>query len=224
MDTNTPNTNPIKRKRIKNHLYNQFLEKGLIEILEPEHIDKASNNIKGKYEQQHKSILYTLYLTGARPIEVLELKPKNHTKQKGYLKIDLPPAKNGLARPFYISLKNKYAKHIWKYSQTIMPEMYLYWKLRGKYTRERLTKKGNLKKYNETSRPLRYHLTKWFKGVLTTDIIPYYLRHNRFSKLSANGATPEEIRLLKGAKTTNSVTPYLHLSTTSAKKIARKIN
>jgi site-specific recombinase XerD len=224
MDNNTPNTNNVKKKRIKNELYNQFLDKGLITLIQKEHIDKAVTQIKGKYQQQHTSCLYTLYLTGARPIEILELKPKNHTKEKNYLRIDLPPAKNGLARPFYISIKHPYAKYIWKYSQTIMPEMYLYWKLRGKYTRTRTTKNGNTKTYNETSRPLRYHLTNWFKTIFPTDIIPYYLRHNRFSKLAENGATPEEIRQLKGAKTITSVTPYLHLSTQSAKKIARKIN
>ena len=214
----------VKKKRIKNKYYVEFLEKGLIQYVNPEHIDKAVSRIKGSNRDMALSLIYCLYLTGARPVEILSLKGKDITREKSYLKMQVPAAKNGLPRPIFIQLKNPYAKHILNYAKQLMPEMYIHHSFRGSYIRNVLNKKGVLKTYNEISRPVRYYFLIWFKNILGVEaILPYHLRHNRFSKQSEAGSTPEEMRIMKGAKTYTSITPYIHLSSERGKKMAKTI-
>lgn len=214
-----------KTKRITNKFYLEFLEKGTITKIEVEHIKKASENIKGEYSKMYKAFLYISYYTGARPVELLSMRSNDVNKQGQHLIINVAAAKNGLPRQIYLSFKNDFVKDIYEYSRGLMPNMLMFWKLRGQYKRTRLTKKGVVKEYTELSRPLRYHFEKWFKNILSeTDTpVPYHLRHNRFTKMAEGGASSEDIRLIKGAKSYNSVTPYLHLSSDKAKKLSKII-
>jgi len=214
-----------KQKRITNKFYLEFLEKGLITTIKKEHIEQAAKKISGEYFLMYKIMLYILYLTGARPVEVLNLKGSDVTKKGGYIIIQVPAAKNGLTRPIYLKLKNPFVKEIYDFAKGFFPQMFLFWGIRGTYTRTRINKKGVVKTYIETSRRFRYHCGKWFKDILevNTSVTPYHLRHNRFSRLSENGATAEDLRLLKGAKTYASVTPYIHLSSERSKKMSGKI-
>jgi len=214
--------NKAKKKRIKNKWYVEFLEKGSIQYIKPEHIDQVTANFKGKNRDMSLSLIYCLYLTGARPIEILNLKAKDVCRDAQYVKIQVPAAKNGLPRPIYIKWTNKYAKHIHEYARQLMPEMFLHYSFRGKYVRQVINKKGIVKEYKELSRPVRSNFAKWFTGILGDEtVLPYHLRHNRFSQMSEKGASPEEIRISKGAKTYASVTPYIHLSSERGKKIAK---
>jgi len=70
---------------------------------------------------------------------------------------------------------------------------------------------------------VRYYFYKWFSVLEIGTIPPYYLRHNRFSKLAMAGASDRELRQLKGSKTFKSIEPYIHLSTEKARKLARII-
>lgn len=232
---NTPNfavplvqptlTEYVKKKRIKNKYYVEFLEKGTIQYINPEHIDKVTANLHCKNRDMALSLIYCLYLTGARPVEILNLKSKDVVRDAQYVKIQVSGAKNGLPRPIYIKWSNKYAKHIYEYARQLMPEMYIHYAFRGKYVRTALSKKGIVKTYAEISRPVRSNFAKWFKDILGDEpIVPYHLRHNRFSKLSEAGATPEEMRITKGARTYQSITPYIHMSAERGKKMAKNIN
>lgn len=214
-----------KNKRIKNKFYLEFLEKGTITKINPAHIEKAAQNIKGQYERMFKVFLYVAYYTGARPAEILQLKTNDINREKQHIVINMPPAKNGLPRPIYLKLNQLWVSEIYAYSRALMPNMLLFWKLRGRYKRQRINRKGEVKEYVELSRRVRYYFESWFKGILDDNAtpVPYHLRHNRFTKLAENGATAEDIRLMKGAKSYNSVIPYLHMSTDKAKSIAKKI-
>lgn len=214
-----------KGKRIKNKWYVEFLEKGSIQYIKPEHIDQVTANFKGKNRDMSLSLVYCLFLTGARPIEVLNIKAKDVVRDSQYLRIQVSAAKNGLPRPIFIKFSNKYAKHIYEYARQLMPEMYIHYAYRGKYVRHVINKKGVVKTYAELSRPVRSNFAKWFTGILGDEtVLPYHLRHNRFSQMSERGATAEEMRISKGARTYASVMPYIHLSSERGKKISKFID
>lgn len=210
-------------KRITNKNYREFLDNGIMTILTEEDINKALSNVKGKYTDEYKSFIITMYYTGARPNEILRLKAKSLEKKSNYIVVTVPASKRGLPRPIYVPYKHKLVKELYKYASKLFPDMYLFFHLRGNYTRTVINKKGEVKEYEEISSKVRYFFKQWFDNVIEGGIPPYYLRHNRFSKLMEAGATAEEVRLLKGAKSYNSVTAYLHMSTKSAKNIGRKI-
>ena len=94
----------------------------------------------------------------------------------------------------------------------------------NKYVRHYVNKKGEIKEVEETTNKVYYHVKKWFEGVLPDSIPPYFLRHNRWSKLSEKGVDLNTLRMLKGSKTYDSITPYLHLSSDLSKKAARHID
>ncbi len=100
--------------------------------------------------------------------------------------------------------------------------MYCFFHFRGNYVRIAETPKG-IKRYPELAGKLGYYFGKWFFNV-EGGISPYFLRHNRFSKLSEAGLSMQDIRMLKGSKTLESVNCYLHLSAKAAKNIAKKID
>lgn len=212
----------MSSKKIKNKHYRNFLDNGFIDILTPEQIEQALNNVKGKHTKEGRSLIIALYYTGGRPNEVLRHKGKHYYKVKNNMAVKMPPSKGGLPRTIYLPLSRTLVKELYAYATTTPPEMLLFYNFISKYTRQVHTKKG-LKYRQEISNKLRYHFNKWFKNILDEPIPPYYLRHNRFSQLSQAGVSLQDIRMIKGSRTTESITPYLHLSTKAAKSIARKI-
>lgn len=208
-----------KHKNIKNPAYRQFLDKGLIDFVGEEEVKKMLSNIKHRHLKQARSLVICLYYTGARPNEVLRIKGKDVTKERGYIIVQTPASKNGLPRPIYLPFKKEMVKEFYKYVCGCFNDQYIFFNFMNRYKRRRMNKKGEIKERIENSARVYYWVNKWSDGKLT----PYFLRHNRFSKLSSSGITMEQIRMLKGSKTYESVTPYLHLSSESAKKVARKM-
>lgn len=215
--------------KITNKNYKQFMDEGIIEPLTHKHIDKALKNItKQKHDiKEGQALLCTLYLTGARPNEVLQLKAEDITKEASYIIIHIKGSKRGLPRPLYFQNTNKYARIIYNYAIGIMPEAYLYYHYKSQHTKTVRTKQKNglytIKEYTETTTRIRYYIKKWFENVLPDSIPPYFLRHNRISKLALNGATDRELQQFKGSKTITSIQPYIHMSSKSAKNLASKI-
>lgn len=209
--------------KIKNINYKRFIESGQIIYIEEAHLREALGNIKGKHQQEGRALVITLYYTGARPNEVLSLYGEDISKEGAYIKIRLPASKRGLPRIFFIPYKLELAKELYIYSRGIFPKMLLFRNFRNNYIRNSVTKKGVPKQYTSTADKLRYYFSKWFDSVIEGGINPYYLRHNRFSSLSEAGVPLETLRQLKGAKSINSVYPYLHLSSFGSKGAARKL-
>lgn len=206
-------------KRILNERYRAFLDRGEIQTLTEQEIQGVLSNISGEWRRAARCLVCTLYYTGCRPSEALELTAKDHEVQGVYLVIRIPGKKKGLTRPVYLNLSLPLVGEIKDYALVHHPDYYIYHAFKGAYVRYWTNKKGERKTRVETSDKFRYHFRKWSDGVLT----PYFMRHSRFSKLAEAGATPEEIRQIKGARTLSSVTPYLHLTSTTGKKMARKI-
>jgi integrase len=213
--------------KIKNKEYKEFLETSLIRTLNTNHLDQALKNVKGihgKYIAEGRSLLIILYFTGARPAEVLRMIAKDIQKDGHYITAFVPPVKNGRPRRLYFAIKNKYMKEVLKFANNIYPDQILFWHYKGNHTRKYTTKKGIKKEYREDTNKIRYHVSKWFTGVLSTGTIPpYFLRHNRFSSLAENNATDNEIMIYKGAKDKRSINYYIHMSKFNAKKVARKV-
>ena len=148
-----------------------------------------------------------------------EVSKKDITKEGTYLLIKLQGSKKGLPRTIYLPYKNPLVQKIYQYAQGTYPDVILFHNYISKYVRTVQTKKG-IKQRQELSTKVYYYIQKWTQETIT----PYFLRHNRFSKLSENGISMEQIRMVKGSRTLESVTPYLHLSTEVSKKVAKKIN
>lgn len=209
--------------QVTNYNYTQFMKEGIITLISPEQIQQVLNNIEAKYPQEAKALICALYVTGARPIEILRLKAKDVVKEASYFKITLSGSKRGLPRALLIPQRNPFAKLIYNYCQSIHPELYAFADYQSKRTRVKVTKKGESRTYAVLSDNLTYHFKRWFKVLNEHSYPPYFLRHNRFSSLSANGASDSEIQLAKGSRTLASVQPYKHLSQASMKKLARLI-
>lgn len=219
----------IVNQRIKNKYYRQFIDDGEIELVTYEMFKQALNNIDnintGRYaqhKQQQKALLTILYYTGCRPAEALIIQAKDINKKGAYITIHLHTLKRGKPRVMYLPLRDKpEIKAIYDYASKVFPTLYLFHNFKCKYVRKVTKRNGEIVYNAETSARLRNYFKVWFKGIL--DITPYYLRHNRFSKLALAGVSMQQLRLIKGAKSLESLTPYIHLSSAEAKKVAKKI-
>lgn len=213
---------------IKNKHYRKFLDEGEITLITPADFDTAMENAKTGIYRKHSTIaralLVVLYYTGCRPAEALKVCAKDiDISDKSYLKVKLRTLKSGRPRTVYIPRKLPYVQELEDLAVRTYPDMLLFYPFISKSVKFYKNRKGELKQFNETSDRLRYHIAKWFSHVKGGAICPYFLRHNRFSSLAMEGATMQDIQLIKGAKDLNSVTPYLHLSTKKAREIGRKI-
>lgn len=209
--------------KITNERYNQFLKTGTIRPIDPEELDVLLKKIKTKYAEEARQLIIILYYTGCRPAEALNLVAEDIRKEKNYIIITTTALKNGLTRQIRISLSRRHITELYKYCMGRPENMYLFPHFRSNTTRQNTytTKSGErkIKTYNYVSNGLTYHFNKWFEGELN----PYFFRHNRFSKLMEAGASAEDIMILKGAKSMESVRPYLHMSKQKIIAIAKRI-
>lgn len=212
-----------KHKNIKNPNYRKFLDEGIISILKEKTIDLILSNIKHKSQTEAQALVMTLYLTGARPVEVLHIKAKDVGKDGRYITIKLKGFKRGLPRTFYLRSSHKYAIFIYNFAINIFLERYLFYSFKGIYKRIRANKKGEIIEREEFSQKLYYHIKKWTEDIDIGEITPYYFRHNRFSDLTMKGINDNEIKTLKGCRSYESIAPYQHMSTRNLKRIARKL-
>lgn len=214
-------------QRIKNKRYRQFLDTGMFESLSEADLLRAVGNvkgIKGQYVKEGRALLICLYYTGCRPNELMKLKSENvKDESASYYKVLLMGSKGGLPRTIYLQKKKLMVKEFAQYCLSMPPGMYCFFHYRDNYVRLHVCKNGEEKGKLECTNKLRWYFKTWF-AFIPGGITPYYLRHNRFSKLSEKGASLEEMRQLKGSKTFNSVYPYLHLSSKTAKQVAKKID
>lgn len=217
-----PGSLPDKPQKIKNRFYRDFLDNGMIQTLDLADIKRAQKNVTGRNIREGQQLITALYYTGGRPNEVLSLRAKDILIDGTYMTMQLKGSKRGLSRKLYFKLSTPLIKELAEYVRELYPEVYIFHHYRNNYIRVRTLRRGNVRRTLEVSDKLRYYFKQWFNWM--DGIPPYYLRHNRFSKVMQKGGTMEEIRLMKGAKNMNSVTPYLHMSQETAKKISKKVD
>lgn len=224
----------VKGSKLKSEYYKKFLAGDFFEKIGNDVIEKALLNINTlnlKNREESRALLIALYYTGARPSEVLNLKGEDVVKEGNDLFVYIRTLKGGNNRKIAISLRRQFIKEFYTYVCRIYPAFFLFEHYRSGYIRtyqtgkiDSLTNPIKEVKTNEVSNKLRYYFNLWFKGVLDDHIPPYYLRHNRFTRMVEKGATIQDIVAAKGSKTEASVFPYMHTSKDRAKKISRLID
>lgn len=204
--------------KIKNERYKEFIDKGTINLFSMDELDKGLIKAgSSKHGRMARAFLIALYYTGARPVELLQLKPTNFEKRKSSLLIQIPTAKRGKPRVLLIPMSRKHVTELWKYASSLFEEIYIFFDLisdRKKYFK---TKEGHTKQYTIITDRIYYYIKRWI------GVNPYFLRHSRMSALSQNGASLLELQHFKGSVRPDSVMPYLHMSTEIAEKIGRKL-
>ena len=204
--------------KIVDKRYKEFLEKGAIELFSMDELDKGLVKAgRSKYGKQARAFLIALYYTGARPVELLQLKPNHFTKKKNYLTIQIPTAKRGVPRVISLPITRKHVTELYKYALSLFEDLNIFYDLVSYKVRYYTTKKGDKKQYTIITDRVYYYIRKWL------GVNPYFIRHSRMSSLSQNGASMNELRLYKGAKSFDSVYPYLHMSSQLSEKVGRKL-
>jgi len=204
--------------RIVNERYREFLDKGSIDLFEMEDLNKGLVIAgKSRLGKQGRAFLIALYYTGARPVELLQLKPSNFEKKKNFITIQIPTAKRGVPRVISIPIARKHATELWNYVNTLFEDIYIFYDMTSHRIRKHKTQKGDIKQYTIITDRVYYYINKWL------GVNPYFLRHSRMSALSQNGADLNELRQFKGAKSFDSVYPYLHMSSKVSQKIGRRL-
>ena len=216
-----------KPSTIKNVRYRQFLDKGIIETINEADIIKVLDSIKAARnvtKAMGRSFVILLYYTGARPNELLQLDPSQFKREPNYLSVRVVGSKRGLPRTIYLPINKQLVKELEGYVTSLPPGYKLFYGLANKSIRVRHNKAGQEKVTIDTTDKLRYYFKRWFDVLLEGGIPPYFLRHNRFSKLAEAGADLQDIRMIKGSRTFESVMPYLHMTKKTALKVARKLD
>lgn len=213
-------------KNIKNINYRRFLDEGIIKTIDEADITEVIDNIPGiygRYKEESQALVICTYYTGARPNEILRIRAKDVKKEGSYVKVYVQGSKKGLPRTIFLPYKKPLVKRFWEYVEKVYPEKILFFRFVGRYLHKKQTKKGIVVKIDIAAR-MYYHFQKWFSILELGGVPPYYLRHNRFSKLSMAGLDMQTLRMIKGSKTFSSIEPYLHLSAKEAQKAARKLD
>lgn len=205
--------------KIKNSYYNKFLREGIIELIEPETITKVIEGIKHKFQSQARSLVIALYATGARPCEILDLKGESFQRENTHLIISVTGRKKGRPRKIHLPINNKLYKELWEYASSLPPNMFVFHRFKTRYGRIVKHKNGETSYRMDTTDGLRYWFKIWFSPFV--DITPYCLRHNRFSKMAEKGASMQEMKFIKGARSLSSIDYYTHLSSRTAKKVIK---
>lgn len=177
-----------------------FFEKGEIELLT--NIDFYLRNCK---TAKDRIMLLLLFLTGARPAEIVELKAEDVYKEGNYCIVHIKTKKKGRSRDIYLPLRGKGV--IPKYARLLLEVI-------GNNYIDEMPLFFSWKPYNVRDRVYR---------ATNNELAPYFFRHNFMSLNSKLGASLQELKYLKGAKRISSVEPYVHISSDVHKKIASKL-
>lgn len=220
----------------------------IIELVPPELLTAWLEGIKEKKRPSKcdiptaRALLILVYYTGARPGEIVELKPKDITQknyvvpkrkhQKKVYEVTLTTLKKGdKVRVLPIPV-NEHTTEMFTTVKKQYPEMRIFHAfytnaknpVNWKQKKQMLVKENQEvkleaftlnkhKDYIKTSFKIYWYIKQW------TGLPPYYFRHNRFSFMADKGASDRDIQYYKGSKSAKSVAPYRHLSTQAKEKL-----
>jgi integrase len=238
---------------VKSQLYKDFKENKGIVIFTRDMLLQTIYNIskmyrEGKFQRDYhrpaRAFMIILWITGARPGEILNLTAKNVFKtDTGEIAIEFKTSKGGNPRQAKLPSHDELVNELWEYASSItLPEMFIFHMFRSKRIRTnvKVTRKSKnpitgemeskvVKDYtgrvyeNNSDKILRL-FKRWVSGILDNvdgmEISPYYLRHSRISVIAdEDGIDIEDIRIFKGAKDYRSCQPYMHATPKKLKKL-----
>lgn len=172
-----------------------------------------------------------LWMTGARPNEVLRLKAGDFTRTAAHLIVQMPGSKGGNPRPIRLPISDKLVIEIDDFVRDKYPEWVVFWQIQSRSVKNGTTRsfksknpegkevwksKRYEKKYPDVAAKFAKSFRLWF------DMPVYYLRHNRFT-VAAEKLSINDLRDLKGAKTEVSLMKYMHHTEKAGKRIAKEL-
>lgn len=225
---------------VKNHFYKEFLDGFLLNEISRDDIIQVLDNINHKHMNQARALVIIAWTTGARPNEYLRLTPEHFSRSTEFLEIKMPSSKGSKAR--IISLPRYYkdtkeedplAKEIFEYQRKLFEKQYLFWFFRSDSIRDGVIKRYKKKDgtivekkydkiYNQISRKLAYYFPKWFDCLFPEGVPPYYLRHNRATKVYeavGSGGTMETF----GWQKEETMKKYMHKTKKMRKEIGKSL-
>lgn len=185
---------------------------------------------KGTSEEQCYALMVLLWYSGARPGELMELKKENMyplLDSKGVygIALTLRTLKHGedyrkISIPY-----NKITQQMYNYVQNSPPDTYYFYNWRAfhlpikhKWTTHQVIyvrEQGKLlpeDSHQQKEKAYLIHSRRTWDYIHTlTGLPPIYFRHHRLSWMAKLGASNTQMKEYKGAKSFNSVTPYLQL-------------
>jgi len=235
--------------KIKNREYLQFQE-GHIELIEEPKFKEwlegiAFQKLPRKCTlEQARALFITLFFTGRRPSEIVDIQGKSIKKVKldstFCYQLDIKTLKGGKQVPITLPI-NEYTKEMFNYIVNRPEGMFAFWAFRKENpnTVKWQTNKNIMVKTilgdgtsSITTEPYQENKNKTYirKGglvnyysMLWTGRPSYWFRHHRFSSMYAQGANDSEVQLFKGAKDPKSVNAYKHMSSKMAKSILKTL-
>jgi integrase len=148
---------------------------------------------------QERAAVSLLWITGARPGEVLEIRKQDVDVLPEKVRITIPTLKLGSKnKKFKVDKRtlefergdNKFLNYLIAYTLNL------------KNPTDRLIP--------YTKRWLELKINNLGKKALGKEISPYHFRHSVMTWLARKGATLDQLMYFKGARTLNSVAPYIH--------------
>lgn len=210
---------------------NQWRDTGaLFTTTTNEQIQPLLEQIQHKHQEEAHIMFILLWLSAARPNEILNLKRTDLKKIGNHLQIIFPASKGSQAGAFRFPLTSPLIKKVWDFAskkwewELMFPHFYCdrkmthttkVWYKKDKVTGENVR---YFKRYDKAYDHSAHHIGYWFKkwGLRT----PYYYRHNRLT-IAAEYLPIRELQRLKRAKKEDSVYIYLRSTAESQAKLTK---
>lgn len=225
--------------KVTNQFYKAFLDGYLLEEIDRNDIIKVLNNINHKHIQQARVLIILAWGSGARPNEYLKLKKEDLSRSTEFLEVRFLGSKGSSARtisfPRYMDdgSEDPLILEVFDYYRKLFPGQWLFWFFRSNAVRYGVTKKiktkdGQIleKKYDKVydylSSKLNYYFRKWFDVLVVDGVPPYYLRHNRASKVFEKVGSAGTMETT-GHKRQESLKSYTHKTKKMRKEIGKAL-
>lgn len=173
--------------------------------------------VKGEKEYRNITILYTLFYTGMRSSELINLKFKHLLNREGSYFIKLEETKSGKEqyKSIYPVLVDKlleykkYKQEIFSISDEEIEEQYIF--------------NSSIEKNTKLSYRALYDIIQNFGKLIGKDISPHNVRHAVATELSLNGADILEIRDFLGHSDTRVTEVYINAKSVLEKRVLEKL-
>lgn len=173
--------------------------------------------VTGEKEYRNTIIMYTLFYTGMRSQELLDLEYRNILKRDEDYFIKIEKSKSGkeLYKPIHPTLVEK----LKEFKDYIM-KMYGF---SSEEMEERFVFSSHYEKNTKLSYKALYNIIQDMGKVVGLDISPHNIRHAIATELSSNGADLLEIRDFLGHSDTRVTEIYINAKSLLDKKVISKI-
>lgn len=225
---------------IKNQYYKDFLDGFLLNEISRSDIIQVIDNIDHQEIEQARVLVIIAWCSGSRPNEYLKLTPEHFSRSTNFLEIKMPSSKGSSARtismPRYLTdnkTEDPLTKEVFEYTRKLFTKQYLFWFFRSDAIRNGVKKRYKKKDgtiieknydkiYNYLSSKLGYYFPRWFDILFPDGVPPYYLRHNRATKVYeavGSGGTMETF----GWKKEETMKKYMHKTKKMREEIGKAL-